>query len=261
MPLRILLLQARNPDDPVRGEERQSFANKAGLALEQVIPWDLLEGPPSLPEVIKYEALMVGGSGDYYVSKGNLPHFPAVLDLLQEVAAVGRPTFASCFGFQLLVQALGGEIIYDPNKTEVGTYPVTLTAAAKEDELFGGLPVTFDAQFGHKDRAAIMPPGSVHLASSERCPYQALRLPGKPIWATQFHPEMNGQENRARFARYLKGYGSVMSPEEMANTLDRFYDSPETDQLIARFLKLVFGYEGSSLKARPSSWANSAAVW
>ena len=51
---------------------------------------------------------MVGGSGDYYVSKANLPHFEETLEVLQAVVSVGHPTFASCFGFQLMVRALGG---------------------------------------------------------------------------------------------------------------------------------------------------------
>ena len=216
MPPKILLLQVRNPGDPVRAEERQSFAHKAGLDLEYIIPWDLLSGPPSIQDVQKYDALMVGGSGDYYVSKKNLPQFSAVMELLQDVAAHSHPTFASCFGFQLMVKALGGEIIYDAEQTEVGTYLLTLTPDGKEDELLGTLPTNFTAQLGRKDRATVLPEESVHLASSKRCPFQSMRLPGKPIWATQFHPDLSGEENRFRFGRYLNGYASVMSAEERA---------------------------------------------
>jgi GMP synthase (glutamine-hydrolysing) len=86
-----------------------------------------------------------------------------------------------------------------------------------------------------------MPNGCLHLASSERAPFQAFRIPGKPIWATQFHPELTGEENRLRFDRYRQGYGSVMSEAEQQLTLSRFRESPETETLIARFLELVFG--------------------
>ncbi len=70
MPPRILLLQARNHDDLARLEERQSFADKARLDIEQIVPYDLLSGTPTLREALGYDALMVGGSGDFYVSKG-----------------------------------------------------------------------------------------------------------------------------------------------------------------------------------------------
>lgn len=241
MSLKILLLQARNHGDLAKIEERQSFACKAGLDVSQIVPHDLLSGPPSLAQLRRYDALMVGGAGDYYVSKQNLPGFFEVLDLLREVVAHGHPTFASCFGFQLMVKALGGEIIYDPEGMEVGTYELALTPAGQQDELLGTLPPRFQAQLGRKDRANRLPDGCVNLAFSRRAPFQAIRIPGKPIWATQFHPELSGKENRTRFQRYLDGYASVMSADERAVALSRFKESPQTETLISQFLTLVFG--------------------
>ena len=115
-----------------------------------------------------------------------------------------------------------------------------LTDTGAQDELLSSLPPQFCAQLGRKDRANHMPEGCLHLASSERCPYQALRIPGKPIWATQFHPELTGPENLGRFIRYQDGYGSVMSEAERQATFDRFQDSPETERLLNKFVKLVF---------------------
>ncbi len=241
MSLKILLLQARNNGDLAKTEERQSFADKAGLDVEQFVPHDLLTGPPPLQKVRRFDALMVGGSGDYYVSKQNLPGFAELMELLREVVAHGQPTLASCFGFQLMVKALRGDIIHDAANMEVGTYELTLTEAGQQDELLGYLPRRFLAQLGRKDRALRLPDGCMHLAASERCPFQALRIPGQPIWATQFHAELSGNENRTRFYRYQQGYASVMSQEEQATALSRFRDSPETLTLIPRFLELVFG--------------------
>lgn len=65
MPPRILLLQARNHDDAARLEERQSFADKAGLDIEQIVPYELLSGTPTLREALGYDALMVGGAGTF----------------------------------------------------------------------------------------------------------------------------------------------------------------------------------------------------
>jgi GMP synthase (glutamine-hydrolysing) len=241
MNLKILLLQARHKHDKARHEERQSFADRAGLDLTQIVPHDLLESPPTLAQIRQYDALMVGGSGAYSVFKQNLPDQPAVLEVLAEVVDVGHPTFASCFGFQLLVTALGGKVIYDPDCMEVGTYELSTTEDGRVDELFNYLPSRFNAQLGHKDRAKFLPAGAINLASSYCVEYQALRIPGKPIWATQFHPEMTGQENRIRFDRYVDQYASIYSPEELKAVLDRFAGSPEADQLIPRFLKTVFG--------------------
>ena len=239
--LKILLLQARYENDPVGADERKSFGERCGLPLENIVPFDLLNGVPLMTQVRQYDALMLGGSGDFYVSKRNLPGFEKVVELLREVTAVSHPTFASCFGFQLLTHALGGEIIHDPDNIEIGTYPVTLTEAGKQDELFSYFPETFNAQLGRKDRAVYLPQTVTHLAGSERAPYQALRVPGKPIWGTQFHPELTRAENLARFNRYLDDYAGVLDEAEMKKTVSRFQESPETEKLIGRFLQIVFG--------------------
>ncbi len=241
MALRILLLQARDEDDPMREEEVLSFAEKSGLTPEQFDQHDLLAGPPELSQVLGHDAMMVGGSGDYYVSKRNLPAFDELLEVLAEVVAAGHPTFASCFGFQLLTVALGGEIVHDPPATEVGTYEVRLTAAGAKDALLGSLPPWFMAQLGRKDRASRLPEGLTTLASSELCSHQAFRVPGRPVWATQFHPELDKRTNRDRFMRYLDGYAMHMTPEEKRAALDRFYESPEAARLLPAFLRLVFG--------------------
>ena len=52
--LKILLLQARHIDDLARHEERQSFANRAGVDLGQIVPFDLLQRTPTLAEVRRW---------------------------------------------------------------------------------------------------------------------------------------------------------------------------------------------------------------
>jgi GMP synthase (glutamine-hydrolysing) len=241
MTLSILLLQARHADDAARSEERSSFAAMTGLDLDQIVPLDLLSRTPSLADITAHDALMVGGSGAYYVTRGNLPGFQEVLAVLRQVVDIGHPIFASCFGFQLLVEAMGGRVVYDAANMEVGTFELSLTAAGRQDELFGALPATFRAQLGHKDRAEALPPGTLNLASSDNARLQAFRVPGKPIWATQFHPELTREENLKRFNRYLDGYASLMSQEEIRETMARFDHSPEANELLARFLRIVFG--------------------
>ncbi len=237
----ILLLQARNADDPAKEEELQSFSRRLNIPPERIAPFDLLDGPLTLNLVRRYDALMVGGSGEYYVSKRNLPGFEPLLDVLAEVAEIGHPTFASCFGFQCLVEALGGEIIHDPGNTEVGTFRLRLTDQGRCDPLLGSLPESFLAQLGRKDRASILPKGCPCLAYSSRSPYQAFRVGNSPIWAFQFHPELNRDDNRLRFQRYLDGYAAHMSLEDQKRTLENFQESPEVEKLLPRFMKLVFG--------------------
>ncbi|HJS30093.1 MAG TPA: type 1 glutamine amidotransferase [Anaerolineales bacterium] len=238
-PPRILLLQARRQDDPALPEERVSFAARAGLPLDAFVPHDLLSGPPALEEARMASALMVGGSGEYFVSKGDLPRFEETLAFFRAVVAESLPLFASCFGFHLLTAALGGEVIYDPEGIQIGTHELTLTREGADDELLGILPREFAAQLGRKDRASRLPPGAVHLASSREAPYQAFRLRGKPIWATQFHPELTRSENLMRFKRYAEIYTQTMTPAERQAAFDGFHESPHTAALIPKFLELL----------------------
>lgn len=241
MSVRILLLQAREPGDSVREEERCSFAEKAGIGVDQIDTHDLLMGPPTRAQLAPIDALMVGGSGDFYVSNDSLPAIDDSLEFLGQIATSGFPMFASCFGFQMLVRALGGEIVYDPDTTEVGTFEIELTEEGLRDELTSVLPRAFSAQLGHKDRAERLPPGVIHLASSRLNRYQAFRIPGQPIWATQFHPELDRQTNLQRYQRYLEGYAAVMTEDDREAALERFEESPDTVQLLPRFLQIVFG--------------------
>lgn len=236
---RVLLLQARDADDPVRENERAAFAEATGLADDRIAPHDLLEGPPAPSDVRHHDALLIGGSGDYYVSRRNLPHLDDTLDALGEIIEIGVPVFASCFGFQLVVEALRGEVVHDPENVEVGTYEMRLTDAGRDDPIFGGLPDRFPAQVGRKDRAERLPEGVLHLASSERCRYHALRIPGRPVWGTQFHPELDRTRNLARFRRYIDGYVPTMSDEDRRRALERFRESPEASRLLRRFLHVA----------------------
>ncbi len=238
---RILLLQARTADDPAKAEEVRSFAKRCNLDEADVSSHDLLYGPPSLGKLRQYDALMMGGSGEFYVSKQNLPFHSQLVEFLLQVVDEGFPMFASCFGFQYLVQALGGEIVFDPENMEVGAHQVSLTDAGGRDELFAHLPDQFMAQLGHKDRAADHVKGVITLASSQRATVQAIRIPGKPIWATQFHPELDRETNLGRYYRYLDGYAATMSQEQREQALRSFQESPHTLGILERFVTVITG--------------------
>lgn len=224
----------------MQAQEHRCFVQQTGLSERSVVCHNLCDGPVSLAQVRRHDALMIGGSGDYDVSEGNLPWNERYLDLLLEVVECGHPTFASCFGYQAMVQALGGQIIRDVDNTEIGTYTLTLTAEGRADPLFGSLPAQFAGQMGHKERASSIPPGLPNLASTRRVCYQSLRIPGKPIWATQFHPELDRTTNRERFLCYMENYAPEMIAERKAVILEMFRDSSVSSRLLPRFLDVVF---------------------
>jgi GMP synthase (glutamine-hydrolysing) len=232
--LRFLLLQARNPDDPVRNEEQQAFAKRLDVAEDQIIQADIFRDELSPQRLQDVDALLVGGAGEYSVLDDD-DGVRACISLLTHAAEHGFPTFGSCFGFQALVVGLGGEVVQDEGSAEVGTYALERTAAAAEDPLFCSLPPQFLAQLGHKDMASRMPDGVVNLARSERAPHQALVIPGSPVYATQFHPELTWLDNRQRFKRYMEHYGKLFGQAEAQRRLDAHLPSPEANTLLRRF--------------------------
>ena len=101
------------------------------------------------------------------------------------------------------------------------------------------LPERFVAQQGHKDRATVLPTSVQNLASSQRCPHQALRVPGQPVWATQFHPELTWQDNRLRFERYFAMYSEAFGASQAQAMLDSFRPSEAANGLLRRFVQVV----------------------
>ncbi|MDG1482119.1 MAG: type 1 glutamine amidotransferase [Myxococcota bacterium] len=191
------------------------------------------------PEILKgRDALLVGGSGDYSVLDPN-PSIRRFIDFLGEVCVLGFPTFASCFGFQALALALGGEVVSDPARAEVGSYTLQLTDTGRKDPVFQALPQKFIAQLGHKDHVTALPAGVLHLAGSALSPFQALRVAGKPIYATQFHPELTWKDNRQRYLRYMSTYGALFGEAEAQERLESHVPGPEANTLLAGFARTV----------------------
>jgi len=240
--MKFLLLQARNPGDEAAPHEQVAFRDVLDLMEEELTPWDLLRGPPSWKLIEAHDCVLVGGSGEYGVNDSKTHTWlKQFIDFCGELAGRGSPMFASCFGFQALVVAAGGTVEQDKSRAEVGTFPLRLTVEGKNDLLFKTLPVPFYAQFGHKDHALDMPAGLINLAATERCPHQALRVEGKPIYATQFHPELSMTRNRERYMRYIEAYADPEMADTVEEVMARFQDTHHATDLLRRYVVEVLG--------------------
>jgi len=243
--LRYLLLQVRNPDDPMRQHEVDCFARALGCRGERIAARDLLRGCPTPAELAQVDVVLLGGSGDYSVVSGG-PWLAESLEAMRELVEVAKPTFASCWGFQAMARALGGEVVTDLARAEVGTRRVHLTDAGRADPVFGDLyddahpDGAFLAQMGHQDIVDRLPPGSVRLASSDRVENEAFRIDGVPIYCTQFHPELTDEDLRLRVSIYPRYLESV--PERERERFERTLEkTPESGALLRRFLEVVVG--------------------
>jgi GMP synthase (glutamine-hydrolysing) len=113
-------------------------------------------------------------------------HDPAALARLGEaVRAAGRPVLGICGGMQLQAVFAGGAVA-PARSPERGFLPI---AVEDRSDLLRGLPAEVVVFHDHTDEVAVLPEGFRVLASSARCPVQAIADPTRRWWGTQFHPE------------------------------------------------------------------------
>ncbi len=236
--LRFTLIQCRNPHDPMREQEIQCFYQALNFPGSIVSDVNILEELPHTKLFEQTDAILVGGSGDFGVIDG-YSFLKPLFEFLGDVCEAGFPMFASCFGFQALCQALGGNVIRDAKNAEVGTYEMQLTDEGKSDPVFGQLPQRFYGQVGHKDRAEKLPTGAVNLAFSAKAPCQAYKIENKPIYATQFHPELTMAQNRERFEIYIDQYTNEKARMDADLIRNSYRESRETYRLLPLFVEKV----------------------
>jgi GMP synthase (glutamine-hydrolysing) len=240
--LKILLLQIR--DQPrVREEEYASFVAYSGLTREQIDILNVFDTPHFGSEVLEgYDALFVGGASEASVLEPEQYLFVgSCIRLLQHCLTIDMPVFASCFGFQLAVLALGGEIVRDKTGFEMGTIPIQLTKLAAKDVLFHDTPDGFPAVSVHKERATALPASCELLAHTASCAH-AFRVKGKPFWAFQFHPEVDRATLVERLTIFKTHYtdGDSHLDEVLAATVE----TPESNTLVRKFTERVLAGAG-----------------
>lgn len=237
--LKYLLLQVRIPNDPMRAQEVMCFSRALESAPDNITTFDLLSGAPSRQELGAVDVVLIGGSGDYSVVTGG-PWLEAALDAMRELHDSSKPTFASCWGFQAMALAMGGEVVTDMDRAELGTHSLWLTPEGQEDPIFGPLGATFLGQMGHQDIVDRLPDDATLLASTDLVANQAFRFNDKPIYCTQFHPELNLTDMVGRLARYPAYIKNILgvSFDEFAQDLT---DTPATEALLSRFIRQYFG--------------------
>ena len=113
-------------------------------------------------DIGRYNGLVVLGGPMNVDQADAYPHLQTEIACIREALRLEVPVLGICLGAQLLAAALGARV--RPNRVrEIGWYPLHA--------------YTFD-----------LPPGAVHLASSESCEHQAFRF-GERAYGLQFHLE------------------------------------------------------------------------
>lgn len=237
---RFLVLQLR-PETEAADEEFGALLHRGGLAEDEVHRVRLDRG--ALPRVTlgDYAGIIVGG-GPGCVSDPPAAKAPLearieadVRGLMPEVLARDMPFLGCCYGMGILGVTLGAPVGKGRYGEPIGGVDCHVTQAGAADPLLSGLPGTFRALVGHKEAVEALPDGAVHLVASAPCPFQMIRA-GRNVYATQFHPEAQG-ENFANRIEIYKDRGYFDPAEAGALTAACLAEEVSVPQrILARFV-------------------------
>ncbi|MDD9958673.1 MAG: glutamine amidotransferase [Gammaproteobacteria bacterium] len=188
-----------------------------------------------LDELNSIAGIIITGSAAYVTDEEAWNFVGA--DYVRKAHKLGIPILGVCYGHQLVAWAFGGEVDFQSGGREIGTVAIELTAAAKKDPLFAGIPDEFYAQLSHQQSVTGLPVNAVRLATNQFEPNQAFRL-GSTTWGIQFHPEFT--------ARIIREYILARQDAILGEGLDAgqlladIHDTPYSVAVLQKFCRLVF---------------------
>jgi GMP synthase (glutamine-hydrolysing) len=103
-----------------------------------------------------------------------------------EIWHLGIPILGVCYGMQLMVQQLGGEVA----RAERGEYGKASLAIDDPTDLLTNVEDNSTMWMSHGDSCIILPEGFAVLAHTENTPQAAIAHHEKKLYGVQFHPEV-----------------------------------------------------------------------
>lgn len=103
-----------------------------------------------------------------------------------EIWNLGIPVLGVCYGMQLMVQQLGGEV----KRAELAEYGKASLSIDDPTDLLTNVEAGTTMWMSHGDSVTKMPPGFEVLAHTDNTPCAAIAEHEKKLYGTQFHPEV-----------------------------------------------------------------------
>ena len=233
--LQLGLIQARTSTAILR-QEQECFAERLNISLDQIQAYNVIEAIPGAQDLDAFDVLMIGGSGEFS-AVNHYEWMPQLLELVTVCCQRAFPLFGSCWGHQIIARALGGTVIHDQERAELGCGRIFLTEAGRLDPIMMQFPNEFDANMGHHDRVATLPDNGIELARSESQGNQMFRIQNLPVYGTQFHSELDKQREAERLHEYREQYANSYSSEaEFQQVVDSLHETTEVDGLMRAFV-------------------------
>lgn len=208
------------------------FEHWAQRAISEVnIPVTFLDGTRNaLPDYDSLAGVIIMGSLSMVTEKTDW-----MLKLSDDIVALTEkriPLLGICFGHQLIAQALGGAVGYNPKGLEIGTVELERLPSASNDPLFESLPANFAAQTVHFQSVQQLPPNAVCLARSDLDEHHAFRA-GSCTWGVQFHPEFTSDIMRDS----VEGLKEAIV-DSYTSKLEQVAETEQAKQILVRFASM-----------------------
>jgi GMP synthase (glutamine-hydrolysing) len=155
--------------------------------------------------------ILSGGPASVYA-----PGAPPVPDGLLES---GVPMLGICYGFQLMVAGLGGEVAHT-GTGEYGATRLELADPGAATTLFAGLPGQQQVWMSHGDTAVAAPPGFGVTARTAASAVAAVEDSGGRRYGVQFHPEVLHTEHGMQILRRFLDAAGCRPDWTMASIID-----------------------------------------
>ena len=243
--MKPFLLLGTREDDAAADNEYDAFLGFTGLEESTLRRVRLERRPLGAVDLDDWSGIFLGGgpfnASDPVASKSPVQQRveAELSSLLDVVIARDFPFLGACYGIGVIGTHQGGTV--DRRYAEpISRVDISLTPEGRADGLLADLPAEFEAFLGHKEAINRLPPGAVHLASSQACPVQAFRV-GQNVYATQFHPELDVHGLCTRIEVYKHaGYfepDQAESLKEMARQGEVFDPPKILQRFVQRFAR------------------------
>lgn len=229
---KAILIQIRK-DKNIAVQEYKSFLNIAERANVDLEAINVYYQDLNLEKIIKnYSFILVGGS-DISV-KDDFPQKQKIAEVIKIAVKNKKPFLGICFGFQLIIEFLGGKVIRDKKKAEFGTKKIIIEKSSIKDKIFSDISRVFDAQEVHNWSVVKKPSNSTIIAMGNNI-IQGIKINNTPVYGFQFHAELTRGDMLERMNYYNKLEDVAYSFSQ--SDFKKVFSSKKSENIILNFFK------------------------
>ena len=182
----------------------------------EVLAWDSDQLETKLGSSELRGVILSGGpSSVYELDAPSLPQSVLDVNLARKI-----PILGICYGLQLIVHSLGGQVSA-ADKREYGPASLERCDTQMGQNLLG--TELSKVWMSHGDRVDKLPNGFTAIGRTADAPYAAISHQARLIYGLQFHPEVTHSEHGvallSRFAGEICGSDPTWTPQEMISLM------------------------------------------